>query len=502
MSPPATYEPEFSAEFEQYWANGQKSTNFNRLLELANDPNIKIRLDSIPHTTNPKICLTCLSASYTFLEFYKATKNREKDALIKVAQKICHLYNLKFFVCDGLIALNADMIMYILRHIPELPTAERVCEIAYQGEDCVMHKSDLLADRYPKVQISASDRILKSSKRSSTNTAQKSLTIVHITDIHYDPEYVVGINADCGAGACCRFIPDLGAANSTTSAGFWGDYRDCDTPWHAVVNVMEQIRSQHEQIDAVYFTGDIVHHFTWDTTPESNEQSMREVFQLIKDRFAGIPFYPILGNHESHPANLFAPRGVPSELNSKYLYDYIIEEWGDWLPIESVRSTVSDGGYYTVKSPLGHRIVALNNNFCYVHNWWLLYSDDYFIDQLQWLHDTLLEAENADEKVHILAHVPSYDNYCYIGWTREYRRIVERFAHIIEAQFNGHSHVDEFNVYYRKDDPAVAVNVAWNGGSTTTFTRLNPNYKVFYVDRDSFVSKVVDRVSCIIVWFV
>lgn len=485
-----SYLERFSNEFAQYQISGKRSTNFEQLLDLINSPDVVIALDEMPTSKNPKMCLTCLSATQTFLDIYTQQHNREKSKLVDVAQQICHLYTLKSYVCDGLVSLNADMMMYILSNMTELPSAERVCEIAYQGEYCVTPTSTVLTDRYPKVKITPSNKELQTSKQSTVYFSDKTWTIIHLTDIHYDPDYVVGINADCQAGACCRHVPDLGPATKANAAGFWGDYRDCDSPWAAVVDVMEQIQTQHPKIDAVYFTGDIVHHFTWNTTLESNEESMRQIFQLLKERFAGIPVYPILGNHEAHPANLFAPSTVPESLTSKYLYDYIIDEWSDWLPVESVQATLSEGGYYSVLSPLGHRIVALNNNPCFVSNWWLLHSDDYFLPQLQWLHDTLLAAEKAGEIVHILAHVPSYDDYCYVGWTREYRRIVERFAHIIEAQFNGHSHVDEFNVYYKKSDPSAAINVAWNGGSTTTFTQLNPNYKVFHVDRTSF--EIVD----------
>ncbi|XP_058823057.1 sphingomyelin phosphodiesterase 1-like [Topomyia yanbarensis] len=476
----------FLQEFEDYRITNRISAKLDQLLNVIKSGDVKITLDEMPHAKNPKLCLTCLSASHTFLQIYKQAQIKEKNTLIKLAQDICHLYSLKPYVCDGLIELNADMILYMLEHLEVLPTARRVCEIAYQGEDCVVSGSDILADRYPKVNVSLSDKVLKSSKKSSSHSNQDPLVIVHLTDIHFDPDYVVGVNAECGSEACCRPVPGLVQADSTNAAGFWGDYRDCDTPWHGVVNVVNQIRTQHPKIDAIYFTGDIIHHFTWNTTLETNEESMRRVFQLLKQTFAGIPLYPILGNHEAHPANLYAPHDIPEVLNSKYLYDYIANEWEEWLRNESVNTTLADGGYYTVLSPLGHRIIALNNNFCFSHNWWLMFSDNYFLQQLQWLHDTLLAAESAGEKVHILAHVPSYDNYCYVGWTREYRKIVERFAHIIEGQFNGHSHVDEFNVYYRKDDPSVAVSVAWNGGSTTTFTRLNPNYKIFYVERDNF----------------
>lgn len=44
-------------------------------------------------------------------------------------------------------------------------------------------------------------------------------------------------------------------------------------------------------------------------------------------------------------------------------------EYG-WLP-ESTRSTILQGGYYTVIPKKGFRIIALNSNICYSYNWYV-----------------------------------------------------------------------------------------------------------------------------------
>lgn len=72
-------------------------------------------------------------------------------------------------------------------------------------------------------------------------------------------------------------------------------------------------------------------------------------------------------------------------------------------------------------------------------------------------------------------------------WSREYRRIIDRFHRIISGQFMGHSHRDEFNVFYARNTD-FAINYAWNGGATTTYSNVNPNYILYYVDRTIFVS--------------
>lgn len=107
--------------------------------------------------------------------------------------------------------------------------------------------------------------------------------------------------------------------------------------------------------------------------------------------------------------------------------------------------------------------------------------------QLQWLADTLLQAEKDGEFVHILAHIPA-NNECYSTWKREYLKIVDRYARIIRAQFNGHTHNDEILLFYSNDNNTTINNVAWNGGSATPFTKLNPNYKLYIVDNKNYVS--------------
>lgn len=105
---------------------------------------------------------------------------------------------------------------------------------------------------------------------------------------------------------------------------------------------------------------------------------------------------------------------------------------------------------------------------------------------MQWLADTLLQAEKDEEFVHILGHVPPGHEHCQSTWKREYIKIVNRFANIIRAQFNGHTHNDELQLFYSTDDKIN--NVAWNGGSVTAYENLNPNYKLYIVDSKNYVS--------------
>lgn len=239
-------------------------------------------------------------------------------------------------------------------------------------------------------------------------------------------------------------------------------------------------------MDYVYFTGDIVDHAIWATSVAHVKSATSRVHSLLKSIFSGVPVYPVLGNHEAHPVNLFAPASVPAEFSSQWLYTYIAQEWSAWLP-ESALFTVRQGGYYTLLVRPGFRIVAINNNECYTYNWWIAYiRPEVARTQLQWLHDVLLEAERNGEKVHILGHVPPGSGGCFRVYSREYRRIVERFWNTISAQFAGHSHKDEFSIFYSRSNPNQALNVIWNGGSTTAYSDVNPNYKIYSMDTTTY----------------
>jgi len=66
---------------------------------------------------------------------------------------------------------------------------------------------------------------------------------------------------------------------------------------------MNQIITQHPDIDYVYFTGDVVDHGVWETTFDLVRTSHQTIFALLKSTFGNIQVFPTIGNHESHPTN-------------------------------------------------------------------------------------------------------------------------------------------------------------------------------------------------------
>uniref|UniRef100_A0A182Q737 Sphingomyelin phosphodiesterase n=1 Tax=Anopheles farauti TaxID=69004 RepID=A0A182Q737_9DIPT len=475
------FEQQVSREFHQWKEQGAMSAHFRRLIEASrigkSERAQEVR--ELPTAREGPLCAICRGFGGSVLEFRREGASREE--VFSTTVELCTMLNLQEeSICRGLIELNIDPILYIVDNRPDLTSAS-LCAVVFQSGACVLDDPTFSSWQ---VELDANGTPVTASKSGTAQRGPNDLKIVQITDLHFDPNYRTGYNAECGAPACCREsqgIPDDPAA----AAGHWGDYRACDTPWNAVEDLIDRVVEDHSDADYVYHTGDIIDHGIWETSIGYNVRSINRVIEKLRQAFPATPVYNILGNHEAHPTNVYELGEISRpDFSTNWLYHLSADLWSHWLP-RATQQTIRLGGYYTALVRPGFRIVALNNNDCYTFNWWILYQPDALKGQLQWLHDVLLLAERSGEKVHILAHLPISSD-CFSVWQREYRRILERFRDTISAQFHGHTHKDEFNVFYASERPEFAVGVAWNGGSGTAHTNVNPNYVVYYVNPDTY----------------
>lgn len=126
------------------------------------------------------------------------------------------------------------------------------------------------------------------------------------------------------------------------------------------------------------------------------------------------------------------------------------------------------------------RLISLNTNYCPRENFWLIINSTDPLGQLAWLADVLQLSENRGEKVHIIGHIHPVN--CLLSWSTNYYKIVNRYESIIMAQIFGHSHKDEFHLFYDLNNNTRATNVAYLGPSVTTASFLNPGYRVYVAD--------------------
>jgi sphingomyelin phosphodiesterase len=74
------------------------------------------------------------------------------------------------------------------------------------------------------------------------------MRILQLSDIHVDFEYQPGSLAECGQPLCCRNNSNYNnSLGSKQSAGFWGDYRNCDIPIWTVEDMFDHI-SKNEKV--------------------------------------------------------------------------------------------------------------------------------------------------------------------------------------------------------------------------------------------------------------
>ena len=85
-------------------------------------------------------------------------------------------------------------------------------------------------------------------------------------------------------------------------------------------------------------------------------------------------------------------------------------------------------------------------------------------------------------QVHILSHIPPGGGDCWTIFSREFAKIINRFESTVAAQFYGHTHKDEYKIFYDTVDVNRPVNVAFIAPSLTTYSRLNPGYRTYTVD--------------------
>lgn len=166
----------------------------------------------------------------------------QSEAYIKkLALELCVDFEIQSEeVCHGVIEFNMPSILYVIDNRPGL-TADSACKIMLNEGDCMLPFTDETLDFEVDIDNGTSSKVFKVPLKESA----EDLTVIHISDIHVDFKYAPGAFTDCDEPACCREIDATNETDFDSIAGPWGDYRNCDTPWLAVVDAFNQIRKQH-----------------------------------------------------------------------------------------------------------------------------------------------------------------------------------------------------------------------------------------------------------------
>jgi len=419
-------------------------------------------------------CLACEAAITSLIDLFLV--GVEPEQIEAALEGICTLFGITTkSVCHGGIYNYGPIIEFIIKNRTPRITSREVCA-AVLGKGCgaweeINNWTVEIPELKPEVETPVAP---------PEGTPVKK--ILHITDLHLDLTYTVGNNAECDLPMCCGNTSGV-APTPESAAGHWGSY-NCDVPHWTFKHILEHIREVHiDELDYIMVTGDFPAHDVWLQSKDHNLATARTVMDYIKEVFPDTQVFPSLGNHEPFPCNIIpgSTAGVDATWNPDWLLSELSEYYAAWLPEEQLATFRETAAYSYLYRP-GFRIISFPSPLCLTYNFflWMDFSDPG--NMLTWLVDQLFLAEEAGERVHILSHVPAGNHECLGGWGREYTRIVERFENTIVGHFHGHTHNDEFEVFYDTETKTRPTNIAYITPSIASYTGFNHGYRLYTVD--------------------
>ncbi|KAF9252888.1 hypothetical protein DTO013E5_3633 [Penicillium roqueforti] len=332
--------------------------------------------------------------------------------------------------------------------------------------------------------------------------------VLHLSDFHLDARYAVSSEANCTSSLCCRSdnSNDLSEGSPLLSASSYGSFM-CDTPYDLGLAALQAVgpltgtgKGKHdEHLAWTLYTGDLVSHDPASQISKALTQyTETSINDMFKHYLSG-PVFAALGNHDTSPANIDSPHNLPGRLGEQqsWNYEHLAGLWRHegWISRETADEARTHYGGYSVKTHYGLRILAFNTDFWYRTNF-LTFINTTNPDNsgvFSWMIEELQKAEDAGERVWIIGHVLS-------GWdgtnplpnpTDLFYQIVDRYSpHVIANIFFGHTHEDQFMVYYANNGTAQnadnALTTGWIMPSITPLTNLNSGFRLYEVDTGDF----------------
>ncbi|KAK0563885.1 hypothetical protein OC844_001983 [Tilletia horrida] len=351
---------------------------------------------------------------------------------------------------------------------------------------------------------------------------RRPLRVLHFSDIHVDPRFLIGAEAACTNGQCCRadsfnatvapnavsalgtgpsYPTKLGGANISAAAAYWGN-RKCDSPWSLVVAALESVNKiNNGPVDMALYTGDMVtHDANWHLSRDLTFYTQQSLFDSMRYFFGPrTPVFAAIGNHDSSPSDAASPHSLPDGRGEQFSWDWEnnarLWEAEGWLTHAEARQAAAHYAGYSVSPRRGLRVITVNTDFWYRNNIFtnINTTNPDNSGMLRFLTDELQKAEDNLERVWIVGHVLT-------GWdgsngldnpTNLFYQIVDRFApRTIAGIFFGHTHEDQFSVFYANNATnkaaGQAVANAYMGPSVTPGSSVNPSLRFYDIDPETY----------------
>ena len=225
-------------------------------------------------------------------------------------------------------------------------------------------------------------------------------TFLQLSDIHLDFDYVKNgdIQEMCHKG-------QKGQLNGNASK--YGSYK-CDPPKLLVESAFIAMKEKVPHPDFILWTGDNSPHVKG-LNKSDIMSHLRFVTKKLNKQYPNVPVIPVLGNHDSSPADYFPESNETYQAYEDYITD---GSFGDLLDVGSqAAEQFKHCGYYVLKNKTYYENVT--QTFIVLNT--ALYYFNKALDivnpppdpcgQFEWLNKTLFECK-PNERVFIVAHVP------------------------------------------------------------------------------------------------
>lgn len=375
-------------------------------------------------------------------------------------------------LCDAILDTYAPHVLYVLNVTDRSPV--EICTLYNScGPNDNVTEYSYISEQIerPTIARQASSAAKRESSKAET------ITLLHLADIHFDALYSEGTPSECDMPLCCR-----SEYSGNGSARYWGDY-ECNIPIRTLDLFLDFIQ-QNFAPEIIAYSGDTIQHTVWDQPQNETLAIQRHLADSFSQFFPDAPSYFSIGNHDTSPTNLYySKRPQIQELNQAY-FDM-------WQPVsrftDEQRLTYLKGGYYTISVVPGLRILSYNSNYFPLDNFYsiLNYDETDYPEMQQFMEDTLSAARENSEKVIVLGHHPSGGSGMFTEYSHFITDIHARYGDIIVLHLLGHSHSDWFALV--KDfETGETRGVQLSGPSLTSYTDMNPSFRLIYLDSTTF----------------
>ncbi|XP_003379090.1 sphingomyelin phosphodiesterase [Trichinella spiralis] len=241
-------------------------------------------------------CTLCYLLSTTAQRIYFC--NRSQEQLSYLINGLCvflRIYNSR--ICQGIVSVYKDEVLYVAGQL--LLSPKQLCAVLVEncGEAYNPFKANwtVALPDVPKPPVQP---------RQQPKPDQPVLRVLHLADIHFDPQYAQGSEADCNDPLCCHKNSTKKSMKVKQAAGRWGTAGLCDLPIKTMILLFEHLQDEAE-FDYVIWTGDLPPHNVWNQTRNGQLHAYEYLLQLFNEYLPNKLIFSALGNHESAPADRY-----------------------------------------------------------------------------------------------------------------------------------------------------------------------------------------------------